>query len=711
MATLQKLRNAGPLLLIFVGLALLAFVAGDALRIFQSPQGSQSVGSINGEEVTAVEYQKMYEEYANAYKLLRRGASLSDMEMNRLKDEVWNSYVRYSIIKKEADKIGLTVTDEEIKAIAEKGEHPIFRQFPIFNDEQGKFDIDVLNNFLVGYDQNKDNAEYIQSVKPFYDCWCLMEKEIRNSALIEKYSSLLGTSFISNPTVAENIYNANNSTYDIVVKAYPYSAIADSTVNVGKSDIKSVYEQEKERYKQYDERREIKYVSYHVTPSVEDRAALRNELAGYADSLKAGNEDYATIARLSNSEVPYSTIAWAKDVYPEEVQLRIDSLKANEVAGPIYNQSDDSYTVFKVIGKTTVPDSVMYRSLAVNAQTAERAGEIADSLIAVLKSGADFKEISKTYGQTNNDSTWLTSAMYEGAPIAGDDQAFVSTLLNSKKGEYNYISLSNAPTKIIYQVIATKNPETKYNALVIRRTSEFSSDTYNEAYNAFSQFVASCKTVEDLEKNAEEYGYRVMADSRLYNYSYGVANIADTRDAIRWLFNEAKLNEVSPLYECGAGDNLLVMALTKVNEKGYTPMEDLTELLNKKAANNKKAEKIIAEISGKSFDELANVANIKSDSVKRVSFGATANIPVTSAREPVISAVVTKMQVGEVSEPIKGQNGVYVIKLTSKSTKAGEFNAESEQARLKAQAQAGTSRFLTDLYEKANVTDNRYLYF
>lgn len=703
MATLQKLRNAGPLLVIFVGVALLAFVAGDALRIFQSPQGSQSVGSINGKEITAVEYQDVYEKYANAYKIMSNNAPQTEEQVNNLKDQVWSSYVYYNIIKEEADKIGLTVTDKEIVDIATKGIHPIFRQFPVFFDrQQNKFDVDALNQFLVEYDNNKENPQYIQQAQPLYELWKFIENELRQSALVEKYNALVSASFISNPVVAQNVYDVNNVTYDIELKAYPYSAIADSTITVSDDDIKKVYEEQKEFYKNNDETRSIKYVSQHITPAQKDRDALREEMTAYADTLRAGNTEYATIARLSNSEFPYSSIAWAKDIYPEEVQLRLDSLKENEVSTTIYNQSDDSYTVIKFMGKKTVPDSILCRILPVGK-------EIADSLLIELKNGADFKAMSQKYNNAVNDSIWYTSAMYEGMPLAGDDEVFTNALINGKKGEYACFELTN--NKVIYQVIDTKCPETKYNALVIKRTSQFSKETYDEAYNKFSQFVASCKTVEDLEKNAEEYGYNVVPTGRIMNSSHNIANIADTRDAIRWLFNEAKLNEVSPLYECGQNDNLLVLALTEVNEKGYIPLESRKFLFERKAKNNEKAEKIIEQIKGKNFDELASVANIKSDNVKRISFDAPARINITSANEPAINAAVTRLQVNEVSEPIKGNNAVYVIKLIAKNNKPGEFNATSQQETLKAEALRVAGNYYRDLYEKANVTDNRYLYF
>lgn len=708
MATLQKLRNAGPLLVIFVGIALLAFVAGDALRIFQSPQGSQAVGEVNGEEISAVEYQEMFESHATAYKttssLMGNNLQLSEMQMNRLKDDVWNNHVNYQIIKKEADKIGLTVTDEEITDIVTKGVHPIFREFPIFFDfNENKLNADALKAFLAEYESNKEHIEYVQQAQPIYDLWKFIENNLRQSRLVEKYNSLITNSIISNPVVAENTYNSNNVTYDVELKAYPYSAIADSTVKVKDSDIEKIYNEEKETHKSPNEFRNAKYVSYQITPSPEDRNALRKEMTEYADTLKAGNTEYANIARLSNSDVVYSELAWAKDIYPEEVQLRIDSVKTNEVVGPIYNQSDDSYTVFKYIDKKTVADSVLYRCLTVNEN-------IADSLITELKKGASFKEMLAKYTQ-GQDSAWLTSAMYEGMPVIGDNEKFVTGLINGKKGEYASMQLTNAPARIIYQVIDTKNPETKYNAIVIKRTSEFSQATYDEAYNKFSQFVASCKTEEDLEKNAEEYGYRILPANRIANTAYNIANIADTRNAVRWLFSEAEVGQVSPLYECGNNDNLLVLALTKVTEKGYAPLKDVKLRLERKAKENKKAEKIISELNGKSFEEIANISGVKSDAVKRISFDTPAHIKITSASEPAISAAVTKLNIGEVSAPIKGNNAVYVVKLTAKNNKPGEFNAENQQKELKAQALRSLSNYALGLYEKANVVDNRYLYF
>lgn len=710
MATLQKLRNMGPLLIIIVGLALFAFIAGDAWKIFQPHQGTLSVGSVNGTDVSVTEYQKMFDEYTNVIKVLRNTNNLSEEDYAQAKDYVWYNFVRTQIINDEAEKIGLTFTDAELQSIVNEGTHPILQQTPFYNPQERKFDVDALNQFLSDYEQNRNDENYVMQFKGIYDYWRFIENTIANEMIAQKYEVLVMNSIISNPTVAKSNYDINNTTYDVEIKAIPYNTVADSTVNVSNSEVKKLYNEKKELYKQLTETRDIKYVSYRVTPSAQDREALQEELSEVADSLKAENADYESIVRFAYSEVPYSKIAWAKDAYPEEVQVRLDDVKANEVVGPIYNASDDSYTVFKYISSTTVADSVKVKLLYVARDTEENAKALTDSLMTVLKEGADFKEVAQKYNQDGTE-TWITSAGYEGARLQENDVVYLNTILNADKNKYGVIEFEGIPTKIIYMVTDKKNPEKKYNAVVIKRQSQFSSETYNEAYNKFSQFVASCKTAEELESKAEEFGYPVLVQNNIYNSSHNIANIAQTRNAIKWLFSEANVGEVSPLYECGNNDNLLVICPTKVSEKGYRAFEDVKAALSLELTNDKKAESIIAQMAGKSFEEIGNMSNVKSDVVKRINFSSPAFINITSSSEPVICAVAAKLNVDEVSAPVKGNNAVYVVKLVSKTSKEGEFNAETEGNATKMNVQRSASQFLRDLDENSNTVDNRYLFF
>lgn len=707
MATLQKLRNMGPMLVIFVGVALFAFIAGDAWRILQSHQGSQSVGSVNGEELLATDFQKMYEEYSEVVKVLRGANSLTEEELNQVKDQVWQDYVRNKVLKAEAEKIGLTVTAAELNAIVSAGQDPILQQTPFVN-AQGQFDKSILDNFLAQYAIGGE--EFAQENKMLYNYWKFIEKTIADNALAYKYQMLIYNSFLSNPVAAQNNFEANNATYDVELAAYPYSAIADADVTVSDAEVKALYNKNKEQYKQFAENRNIKYVSYRVTPSDADRAELQKEMTEYAEALKAENAEYSTIVRQASSMVPFSAVAWTKTSYPEEVAVRLDEMAINSVAEPIYNQADDSYTTFKLIGKTTVADSIKYRQFAVAAATAEETTALADSIVTALKGGSDFVEAAKKYNQ-NGQEIWLTSAQYEGMNIDGVNATFLKNIFAAKKGEYNVMSIEGSNAKVIYQVIESKNNVEKYQVAVVKRAVEFSSETYNNAYNKFSQFVASCKNVEDLEKNAEEYGYRVQTQNNIYTSTHKIANQNNTRETVKWIFSTAKTGEVSPLYECGNNNNLLVVALTGVNEKGYMAIEDAATSLRNQIIADKKAEKIIAELSGKNFEAVASTENVKSDTVKHITFSVPAFISVTSTSEPAICAAVTSMEEGAVSAPIKGNGGVYVVRVISKNTKEGEYNATEEQNALKSQAQRATSRFINDLFDKSEIVDNRYLYF
>ncbi len=705
MATLQKLRNMGPMLIIFVGVALFAFIAGDAWRILQPHQGSQTVGSVNGEELLATDYQKMYEEYSDVLKILRQTNSLSEEELNQVKDEVWQNYVRNYIIKTEAEKIGLTVSTAELQEIVNAGQDPILMQTP-FRNEQGKFDKNILNNFLAQYEQSKDNPEYAQ----IYNLWKFVEKNITDNALAYKYQTLIQNSYLSNPVAAQSNYEANSSTYDVEIAAYPYTAIADKDVTVSDNEVKALYNKNKEQYKQYAESRDIKYVSYRVTPSDEDRAELNKEMNEYAEMLKADDADYATIVRQASSMIPYSAVAWQKKSFPEEVAVRLDETAINTVVAPIYNQSDDSYTTFKFLGKATVADSIKYRQVAITAETPEATQALADSIMGALNAGSDFAEIAKKYGQ-EGEEIWLTSAQYEGMMVDGMNATFLSSIIDAKKGEYSIIDIEASPVKIIYQVTDKRNEVEKYQAAVIKRQAEFSSDTYNAAYNKFSEYVAKCKTAEDLEKNAEEYGYRVLTQNNIYTSTHKIAGQNGTREALKWIFSTENTGNVSPLYECGENDNLLVVSLANIHTKGYMSMDETSVVLRNQIAADKKAEKIMSELAGKKFEAIASTANVKCDTVKHISFSAPTYISLTAASEPAISAAVANMEKGAVSAPIKGNAGVYVIRLIAKNAKGGEYNAKKEQDALKILGQRGASRFMNDLYEKAEIVDNRYIYF
>ena len=711
MATLQTIRSKGPLLVIVIGIALFAFIAGDAWKIFQPHQGRQDIGEINGEKISAQDYQKLVDEYTEVIKLTNGLASLNETQLASVKDQVWQSYVNNKLIAEQAEKLGLTVTDAEIQAIIDEGTHPLLMNTPFRNPQTGAFDKDMLKKFLVDYSNLSTSqmpSQYVEYYQTMGNFWNFVEKTLRQSALAEKYQNLISKSLIANPTSAEDAFKARTEQSDLLMAAVPYSAINDSLVKISDDEIRSLYNERKEQFKQLAETRDIRFVDIQVLPSDADRKAVLDEVTEYSEQLNNTTADYAAFIRSTGSSVSYSDIPVNKSVLPSDVVARLDSIGMNEVFGPYYSQADDSYNAFKIIAKVNAPDSIQFRQIQVYADTEEKTKTLTDSIYDALKGGANFEEIAKVYGQTG-ESTWVRANTWEGSQLNSENEEFIKTLLSQPVKEIAKLNIGQA--NIILQVMNKKSMQDKYKVAVIKRNVEFSNDTYNEAYNKFSQFVAQSNSIEELEKNAEEYGYTVIPRSDFSSAEHYVGGVPSTKEVIRWIFG-AKEGAVSPLFECGNNDHIMVAALDRINPVGYRNINSVADMLRAEIRRDKKAEMIMADMkSCISIDQAKAVKNAVSDTVKHVTFSAPAYISLTRGSEPVIGAVASKTAVNATSAPVKGNAGVYMVQVLSKENGKETFDVKSEESTLSNMYYRFATQFINDLYQKSKVVDNRYLYF
>jgi peptidyl-prolyl cis-trans isomerase D len=712
MATLQKIRSKGPLLVIAIGLGLFGFIAGDAFRAIQPHTQKQDVGEVNGKTLTAQDYQKMVDEYTEVIKLTQGVNALTDDQLTQVKDQVWQTYVNNELIAAEAKKLGLTVSDAEIEAIIEDGTHPLLLQTPFRNPQTGAFDKDMLKKFLVDYanlGKSQMPAQYVEYYQKLGAFWSFIEKTLKQSTLANKYQALLAKSLISNPVSAEDNFNGRTLQSDVLLAAIPYSAISDSTVQVKDSDLKDLYNKKKAQFEQLVETRNIKYVDVLVTPSEADRNEVQQEVAEFADQLATtSTADMANFIRQTGSVVPFSDVAVNSTVLPNDIVARLDSVSVGEVYGPYRNAADDSFNAFRVLAKTQAPDSIQYRQIQVAADDAAKTAALADSIYNALKGGADFAELAQKYGQ-NGESTWLVAQAYEGAQLDANNTTYLNALLNGGVKELNKVKIGDA--QVILQVMDKKAMKNKVKVAVVKRPVEFSKDTYSKAYNDFSQFVAQNTTLEQIEKNAEESGYRLLERADLNTAEHYVGGVKNTREALKWVF-DAKAGEVSPLYECGENDHLMVVALEKVNKKGYRDINAVKDMLKAEIIKDKKAEQLMAQLQGvKSIDQAKGLNGAVSDTVKHITFAAPTYVALTHASEPALGAAANKAEVNQLTAPVKGFAGVYVMQVINREKSAETFDAKQEAQQLSGMASRYASAFLNDLYKKAKVEDNRYLFF
>lgn len=713
MAALGKIRSKGVLLICIISLGLFAFIAEEAFRSCESSSNDarQQVGEVLGEKINVTEFQKLVDEYTEVIKMQQGQDNLNEDQLNQVKDMVWNTYVQTKLIENETKKLGLTVTDAELQNVLTEGTNPMLMQTPFVNQQTGRFDVNALKKFLAEYKaQGQANPQLAKQYDTIYKYWTFIEKTLRQQLLAQKYQGLFAHCFLSNKVEAQMAFNDQNQESQIQLAALSYSSIDDNKVQISDADLKAKYDEVKGRFKQYVESRDIKYVDVQVKASVADRAALQKEFAGYSQAL-ASATDASDVVRKSTSLVNYLGVPVSKDAYPYDIAQRLDSMAVGSTSKVFENNSDNTLNVIKLVSKQLLPDSVQYRQIQVAGATAEESAKRADSIYNALKAGADFEVIAKKYGQTG-EKTWLTTRQYQSAPsLDHNTKDYIMSLNTMSVNELKNVALSQG--NLIVQVVDRKGMINKYVAAVVKKNVTFSKDTYSAAYNKFSSFVSANLTADAIVKNAAKAGFNVQERKDVTTAEHNLAGIRSTRDAMRWLF-DAKKGDVSPLYECGDNDHLLVVVLDNINNVGYRSLDDaqVKEYVKGEVLKDKKAEMLMAKLNGVKSVAAAKAKGANVSTVNQVTFAAPVFVPATGASEPALSGAVAATAKGKFCKlPVKGNAGVYVFEVTNKTQRPGKFDAATEMQKLRQKEMQMAGNFMNELYIKAKVVDNRYLFF
>ena len=715
MAALGKIRSKGGILVGAIGLALFAFLAGDAARSCDGIKGEarQQIGEILGKKISVQDYQKLIDEYQSAIKFTMQRDNLTDQELKQVEDQVWQQLVSNRVIEADAEKVGLTVTEKEIQNVLNEGTNPMLVQTPFVNQQTGRFDVNALKQFFDSYNKAKAaKSPQVEQMQAIYDYWLFVEKNLRAQLLGQKYQALLASCVLSNKAEAKMAFKDNNEESQIQLASLAYSTVKDADVKVTDDDLKAKYAELKPAFRQNVETRDIKFVDFQIKASAADRSQVVKEMNDFQKQL-ASAEDPAAVVSKSGSEIPYLGLPVSNKAYQQypDIASKIDSLSVG-TTGVVENAQDNTLNIIRVLSKAQLADSIQFRQINIAAATPDEARAKADSIQKALAGGADFDALAKRYGQTG-EKVWFTGQQYEMAPsMSQDNRKFINALLNGEVNATQNLALTQG--NIILQVLDKKAFTTKTTAAVIKKVVDFSKATRSNAYNKFSEFVAKSSTIADLEKNAPKSGYQVQSLNDISTAEHYVGGIPGTHDALKWLF-EAKQGEVSPLYECGNNDHLLVIALTAVHPQGYRSWDDaqVKEILKREVIKDKKAEKLMAKLKGVNSIAAAQAKGAKVSSVNQITFAAPAFVQATGSVEPALSGAVAGTAAGKFSKaPVKGNAGVYVFQVVKKSMRAGSKYDETLVMQQAAQANMQlVGNFMQDLILKAKVVDNRYLFF
>lgn len=676
-------------------------------------QNKINVGEVNGDKITTQEYQDLIEEIQTVYEVQGQSTTGEDA-LNRIKDEAWNNFIQNQLIQQECEKLGLSVSDEEVQELLRSGASQML-QIPMFmNQQTGRYDYSIIQNFITQYNEMKQSGQQMpDEVEKVYKYYGFAQRMLRQQALFQKYQVLLTQCFRSNPVEAQQAFDQQSTTSDILLASLPASSVEDKMVEVTDKDIQAKYNEDKEQYKQMVETRDIRYIDVPVKASKADIAQLEKEMNTSADSLRAATTDKEVELAIKNSdtEMRYINVLKTKNAFPSAIANRIDSVAVGTTTTPVFDVATNAYYAFRLVNRVQQADSVLIRQIGVPGADEAARARTADSIYNAIQAGANFKEVAKKYNQTA-DSTWLSTAAYENAYLDADNVSFVNAIYDMQPGQVKKITLGNNGTTIV-KLEQAKHPVTKYNVAAIVREVRFSDATYNETLNKLSTFLSENNTADAIKANAEKNGYNFIDLNDITSSGHSIAGVHNTRDAIKWLFEDAKVGQVSQLYECGDQDHFMVVSLSGINKAGYRDINKLKDIIKEEVLVEKKLATLSEKAKGvSSIDAALKVQNAVSDTIRGVTFNNPTYVPSIGASEPLISASATKAEKGKFVGPLKGNSAIYFFQVLNKTKKSDKFDAKTEKASMASRnMQNAVGNVMNVLYQNAKVKDQRYIYF
>ena len=662
MASLQRIRNHGALLITIVGLAMLAFILGDFLNSGSSffNRSRENVGVSEGQKIHYTEYEAAKEQLTEVYKI-ETGRSDFDEDMQvQIRNQVWNMMLMDYTMRAQADKIGMDVTADELSELCIGDNiHQIIRGRRAFYDENGQFNRDAVVNLLQAINEGNEDAEMNANLKQAKTYWLYWEKAVRISYMQEKYTNLLQHLLKANSLDAEYAFNSRQNGVSAEYAMQPYFTVADSLVKVSEGDIKKLYNQHKEQYKQTPNRA-IKYIAFDIVPSEADFQAAQDLMNKLQYEFKT-TDDISLVVN-TNSDIMYDGRDYSEQTVPAQFKEFAfgKGAKTGDCTDILFE--NNTYAMARIMQTGySMPDSV--------------------ELKAIVEGGED-QELGWFKASD------LPKNIYEPA-FAG------------KRG--TRFTVAQGMGEQTYEIMDIGKPTPKVKLAILAREVTPSSKTYSIIYNNAKQFIVNNGDAEALETAAQEAGMAVIPQYNLTKTTDKIGQLKNSRPIVRWAF-EAKEGQVSDVFECG--QQFVVAALTEVNDGEYRPLNAVRAELTYEATNNAKAAYIKKQLKGaESLEAAAEKMGQKIQSVERVTladsrFG-------TAGMEPAVIGKTIALGENALSEPIQGNMGVFVVKTGAANNSSDTFVPENEKAQLASRFAYLPYQAMQLIEDKAKVEDNR----
>lgn len=694
MAVLSKIRKRSGLLLLVIGFALLAFVVQD---IFNSGFKSLStdVGSVNGKDISFDEFRiKVANTEKNA-----QGQNMTSMQAS---NQVWNQEVQIALLSAEFEKLGIRVGEKHIVE-AFKAD-PNIGSNQMFLNAAGKFDLNKFKDYF------KEIPNGMQMLKD-------QEKNAEIRAKYDIYNSLIKGGMYTTQTEGKFKYEAesNKVSFDFVM--VPYSTIKDSDVKVTDDEI-TAYMKTKEKKFKSEESRELDYVLISEKPSTADEADIKknvdalllpsvryNKETGKNDTIQGfksatDNADFVN----ANSDIPFDSTSVSKQDLPAEHAEQLFNLPAGEVYGPYMR--GNYYCLSKGLGRkagakvkashiliswegTKVPNKKEKR-------TKEQAKAKAEGLLAQAQANPG---MFMMLAMSNSDD----SSAQQGGDLGyfGPGQMvkpFNDFAFNNPIGKIGLVE-----TEFGYHIIQVTDKQDAVKLATIAQKIEPSEATNNKIYTQATKLEMDAAN-KDFAALVKQARLTTNPAVRVKAIDENFGSLSNQRQIVKWAFEDGtKIESVKRFEIVNVGH--VIAKVKSIAPKGLMAIEEARPQVEPILKTKKKAEKIKAKMNGTSLAAIAtaNKATVMNAVDLTIE---NANVP-GAGFEPKVVGMAFSSKAGQVSKPIDGNSGVYVIatKVVTKAPAITKF--DDFIAKVKQQAVGNSGRFMQALKDDADIVDNR----
>ncbi|MBI2280754.1 MAG: SurA N-terminal domain-containing protein [Bacteroidetes bacterium] len=640
MAVIGKIREKSALLMIIIGVAMLAFILGDMFQAGQSFfGGDNNVGVIGDDKVSAIDFNNQYELAISRWELQNKSTANEQIRESLL-EQVWNDIIREKVVVSQVNELGITVSPQELFDMIQGNEpHPQVKQ-AFSNPQTGEFNPTQVLQFLKSLEtmpvENKNQ-------------WLLFEEGIQKERVTAKYFNLIKKGFYAPKAFAKRIYKEQTEKRNISFVAKRYTSVADSTIILTEEEKLAYYKEHKNEYKQ-DASRTIEYVKFDVTPSQLDIEEAKKWMTEAAVEFKASTNDSAYV--MFNSDVPFDAVYYTKENMPYVADSNFFETEIGTVSELF--EENNSFVLAKLTNTKLVSDSVKARHILL--KTTQPGDSTAyfklDSIKTVIQKGGKFdviaKEISEDVGSAieGGDLGWFK----EGQMVPEFNEA----CFNGKKGDLTIVQTQFGFHLI--EITAQGDKVKKVQVGKIYRNIEPSNTTFDEVFAKASNFYSTNNSSDNFAK-ATEGGEFLKRIAEVKVSDKEIAGLDSPRELIRWAYKNDK-GEVSAPFQFG--QTFVVAHLAEVKEEGIAPIDQVEIQVELGAKKKKKAEMFINEMKGfTNLQELAAKIGGTVEVSNDVTFSSY-SVPVMG-QEPRIIGMIPTLQKGQMSIPLEGQTGVFVV--------------------------------------------------